>query len=61
MLLTEAAPRATKMLASITVILAEESQLKATTERNILLKNLVDTRGPFAVGLANIRAYLLSG
>jgi methyl-accepting chemotaxis protein len=60
-LLTEAAPRAGQMLAAITAIIDEESGLGATAERKALLKNLADTRGSFAVGLANIRAYLLSG
>jgi methyl-accepting chemotaxis protein len=60
-LLTEAAPRAGKMLAAVTAIIDEESTLEATAERKALLKNLADTRGSFAVGLANIRAYLLSG
>ena len=61
LLLTDAAPRAGKMLAYISAIIDEESTLKATEERKLLLKNLADTRGSFAVGLANIRAYLLSG
>jgi methyl-accepting chemotaxis protein len=60
-LLTEAAPRAGKMLTAVTAIIDEESTLEATPERKALLKNLADTRGSFAVGLANIRAYLLSG
>jgi len=61
LLLTDAAPKAGKMLTHITAIIDEESTLKATKERKLLLKNLADTRGSFAVGLANIRAYLLSG
>ncbi|VAW82404.1 Methyl-accepting chemotaxis sensor/transducer protein, partial [hydrothermal vent metagenome] len=61
MLLTEAAPRAAKILAAITTIIDEESGLSATVERKNLLKLLADSRGSFAVGLANIRAYLLSG
>jgi len=61
LLLKQAAPKASAMLTSITAIIDEESQLEATTERKNLLKNLADTRGSFAVGLANIRAYLLSG
>lgn len=60
-LLNEAAPRAGKMLASVTAIIDEESGLEATAERKALLKDLADTRGSLAVGLANIRAYLLSG
>jgi len=61
MLLTEAAPRAARILKSITTIIDEESRLPATPERKQLLKLLADSRGSFAVGLANIRAYLLSG
>ncbi|WDE11417.1 HAMP domain-containing methyl-accepting chemotaxis protein [Thalassomonas haliotis] len=61
LLLRQAAPEAAAMLASITAIIDEEAQLKATTARKNLLKNLADTRGSFAIGLANIRAYLLSG
>ena len=61
MLLTEAAPRASRILKSITAIIDEESRLPATPERKQLLKLLADSRGSFAVGLANIRAYLLSG
>ena len=61
MLLTEAAPRASKVLAAITAIIDAESVLPATEERKALLKLLADSRGSFAVGLANIRAYLLSG
>ena len=61
MLLTEAAPRASRILDAITAIINEESKLPATPERKRLLKLLADSRGSFAVGLANIRAYLLSG
>ncbi|WP_085297425.1 HAMP domain-containing methyl-accepting chemotaxis protein [Cognaticolwellia mytili] len=61
LLLTDAAPRADQMLTHITNIIDEESFLEATTARKSLLKNLADIRGSFAVGTANIRAYLLSG
>jgi len=61
LLLTDAAPRAAEMLTQITNIIDEESTLQASKARKSLLKNLADTRGSFAVGLANIRAYLLSG
>ncbi len=60
-LLTEAAPRAEKILKALTLMIDEEVSLKATTERKWLLKSLADSRGSFAIGLANIRAYLLSG
>ncbi|HED16365.1 MAG TPA: methyl-accepting chemotaxis protein [Gammaproteobacteria bacterium] len=61
LLLTEAAPRAAKILGAVSVIIDEESTLDATPERKKLLKLLADSRGSFAVGLANIRAFLLSG
>lgn len=61
LLLTEAAPRAGKILAAISAIIDEEADLDATAERKNLLKLLADSRGSFAIGLANIRAYLLSG
>ncbi len=61
LLLTSAAPKAAQMLTNITDIINEEGKLKATDDRKKLLKNLADTRGSFAIGLANIRAYLLSG
>ena len=61
MLLTEAAPRAAKILGAISAIIDEEARLEATPERKKLLKLLADSRGSFAIGLANIRAYLLSG
>jgi len=60
-LLTEAAPRAEKILASLTVMINKESNLESNSERKILLKLLADSRGSFAIGLANVRAYLLSG
>jgi methyl-accepting chemotaxis protein len=61
MLLTQAAPAAGVILDKITLLIEEESTLKANSERKILLKNLADNRGSFAIGLANIRAFLLSG
>ena len=60
-LITEAAPRAKKMLANLGAIINEEVTLKSTPERKKLFKNLADTRGSFAIGLANIRAFLLTG
>ncbi len=61
LLLTEAAPRAGKMMAAISAVINEEEKLSATAARKSLLKNMADTRGSFAIGLANIRAFLLSG
>lgn len=61
LLLTDAAPLAKKMLTYITAIIDAESQLTPTPSRRALLVNLADIRGSFAIGIANIRAYLLSG
>jgi len=61
LLLSDAAPRAATILANISTIIDLESDLPATPERKMLLKLLADSRGSFAIGLANIRAYLLSG
>ncbi len=61
LLLTDAAPRAEKMLTNITTIIDEEMTYQATHARKSLLKSLADTRGSFAIGLAHIRAFLLSG
>lgn len=61
MLLTEAVPRASKIMAAITSLINEEASLESTNERKHLLKLFADSRGSFAIGLANIRAYLLSG
>ncbi len=61
MLLKDAAPKATQMLSDLNNIINEEEKLPATKERKQLLKELADTRGSFAIALANIRAYLLSG
>ncbi len=60
-LLTEAAPRASIIVDTITTIIDEESHQVATQGHLNLLKLLADSRGSFALGLANIRAYLLSG
>ena len=60
-LFEDAAPLATVMLKAVTGIIDAEKELEATTERKALLANLADTRGSLAVGLAAIRAYLLSG
>ena len=60
-LLTEAAPRASQILGAVTAIINEEKTLAATSSRKNLLALLADSRGSFAVGLASIRAYLLSG
>lgn len=60
-LLTQAAPRASKILTAISAMIDAEDKYRATPQRKKLLKLLADSRGSFAIGLANIRAYLLSG
>ncbi len=60
-LLTQAAPLAGKILKNITGMINAEAKLDATPARKKLLKDMADTRGSFALGLANIRAFLLSG
>ncbi len=60
-LFEEAAPRAAVMLAAITEMINQEKKLEATPERKALLAVMADSRGSLAVGLASIRAYLLSG
>ena len=61
MLLTQAAPQAKKVVTAITAMINAEANLPATPERKTALKLMADSRGSFALGLANIRAYLLSG
>lgn len=58
---SEAGPHAKKVLQAVTAIINEEKNLPATAERKNLLGLLADSRGSFAVGLASVRAYLLSG
>lgn len=60
-LFDDAAPRASIMLAAITEMINQEKELEATPERKALLVTMADSRGSLAVGLASIRAYLLSG
>lgn len=67
-LVTEAAPRAAKILTAISAMIDVEADLTkndaavvSTPERHHFLKLLADSRGSFAIGLANIRAYLLTG
>ncbi|MGR3174306.1 MAG: methyl-accepting chemotaxis protein, partial [Candidatus Scalindua sp.] len=51
----------TVMVSSITKMIDLEAELAATPERKALLGMMADVRGTTARGLANIRAYLLSG
>jgi methyl-accepting chemotaxis protein len=61
-LTTEAAPRAAQMVAAITAMIdAELANPSGGSERKQLLGMMADVRGSFALSLANIRAYLLTG
>ncbi len=60
-LLTDAAPQAAILMENITAIINIEATLPATKKRKALLGMMADVRGTTARGLANIRAYLLSG
>ncbi|MFQ5652237.1 MAG: methyl-accepting chemotaxis protein [bacterium] len=61
MLFKEAAPKADIMARSITELIDLEAKQAATKERKALLGMMADVRGTIGLGLANIRAYLLSG
>jgi methyl-accepting chemotaxis protein len=60
-LTSEAMPRATQIVDALSVIIDEEAGLELTGERKQLLMALADMRGSFAMGLANVRAFLLTG
>jgi methyl-accepting chemotaxis protein len=60
-LYTKAAPLGAQQIELITKIINEEFTLEATPERKNLLGIMADVRGSFAMSLASIRAYLLSG
>lgn len=60
-LLNEAAPQAAIITAAITAMINEEARLGATAERKALLGMMADVRGSMGLGLANIRAQLLTG
>ena len=60
-LLNEAAPQAAIITTAITAMINEEAGLSATPERKALLGMMADVRGSMGLGLANIRAQLLTG
>ncbi len=60
-LTNEAMPKASIMFAKITELIDMEGQMPATVERKRLLGIMADVRGTLGLGLANIRAYLLTG
>ncbi|CAA7620019.1 putative Histidine kinase [Candidatus Terasakiella magnetica] len=61
LLLEHAVPRAKVMTDNISAMIEEERSLPATAERKALLGAMADVRGSMALGLAALRAYLLSG
>ena len=61
MLLNEAAPQAAIITTAITAMINEEAGLSATADRKALLGMMADVRGSMGLGLANIRAQLLTG
>lgn len=60
-LLNDAAPQAAIITASITAMINEEANLSASADRKALLGMMADVRGSMGLGLANIRAQLLTG
>jgi methyl-accepting chemotaxis protein len=60
-LVRDAAPQAAAMIGSITKMIDIEKQEEATPARKALLATMADFRGSMGLGLANIRAYLLTG
>ncbi|MFT5852231.1 MAG: methyl-accepting chemotaxis protein [Colwellia sp.] len=60
-LLEQAAPQASIMVKNITAMIDIEASLPSSDERKVLLGIMADVRGTIGLGLANIRAYLLSG
>ncbi len=60
-LVTDAAPKGERVLAAITALIDAEADLEASEERKRLLKSMADFRGSFAIGIANLRAYLVAG
>jgi methyl-accepting chemotaxis protein len=61
MLVVEAAPRAAVLSREITNMINIEAELLPTPERRALLISMANFRGSLGLGLANIRAYLLTG
>jgi len=61
-LVDDVAPRAARMMAAITEMIdLELANPSADNERKQLLGVMADVRGSLAMGMANIRAYLLTG
>ncbi|MEN8169102.1 MAG: methyl-accepting chemotaxis protein [Pseudomonadota bacterium] len=60
-LFNEAAPRGTKMATLITQLIDLEAKLEGSDLRKSILYMMADIRGTTGLGLAAIRAYLISG
>jgi len=60
-LFTEAAPKATVLMAEVTVMIELEKKRRSSLDRKNILGILADIRGSFGLCLANIRAFILSG
>src|SRR5581483_3850385 len=60
-LMTDAAPLGAGFVEQITAMINDEAQQPADAQRKAMLGAMADVRGSFAMGLASIRAYLLSG
>ncbi len=60
-LLIQAAPKANIMAKNITLMIDLEADLEATAERKAILGMMADVRGTLGLGIANIRAFLLTG
>ena len=60
-LVNEAMPHAAVLFKNITALIDLEAQMPATAERKRLLGIMADVRGTLGLGLANIRAFLLTG
>jgi len=61
MLQINATPKANQIVLAITSMIDEEARLDSTPERKQLLKLMADSRGSFALALASIRTYLITG
>ena len=61
LLVERAAPQAAVMSREITAMIDEEKTLAANARRKALLGTMADIRGSLGLGLANIRAFLLTG
>ncbi len=61
MLVEQAAPRAAKIVGLITKMIDLEVQETADEQRKVLFLQMANFRGSFGLGLANIRAFLLTG